>query len=242
LKETLKHPATLGALLLCAAYPFFLRYVLGVWHWSAVPLAVAAMTAWFFLLSRVPDTGRPASMAVLANGADEEAEAVGREFAALGHSEGQQQVADLLRKYRNLTNVLSMRLSPSEVSYSRYLGMANTVCHGAIENLRDIVIGLRNMDGIAPHAGPKRFSDLRGERFEIPEEIRATTNRKALYKEEHDRLVALLGETEGAMTAIDRAATALARTRTERLTDMDLADAMKELEDLSGKAGRLSAK
>lgn len=241
MKRLLAHPLTLAAAALCGIYPALVRGYLGAWHWSPALLAAIALGAWIFLLSRTAD-GQLAVAGVSAIRDDDEAAAVSREFESLGHEEGRIQVLELSRKYRNLTDILSRRLSPSEVSYARYLGIAGTVYKGAIENLKDIAIGLRNLEGIAPNAVPRKFSDLRGGKVRLPEEVRAVAERRTLYEEERLRIVGMIEETESALTAIDRTSTALARTRTESVTELDLADAMKEMEVLAGRTAALAAR
>lgn len=242
MKRLMAHPLTLVAAAVCVLYTAAMRFFLGSWHWSPFVLSAAALCAWVFLLSRTADGQLAAAGISGINDADEEAAEVSREFESLGHEEGRSQVLDLSRKYRNLTDILSRRLSPSEVSYARYLGIASTVYKGAIENLKDIAIGLRNLDGIAPNAAPRKFSDLRGGKVRLPEEIRAVAERRNLYEEERKRIVGMLEETEEALTAIDRTSTALARTRTESVTELDLAEAMKEMESLAGRTSALAAR
>lgn len=242
MKRLLAHPLTLVAAAVCGLYPVAAWRILGVWHWSAILLAAGSLSAWVFLLSRTAEGHLAVAGVSKTNGVDDEAAAVSREFDSLGHREGGVQVLELSRKYRNLTDILSRRLSPSEVSYGRYLGIAGTVYQGAIENLKDIAIGLRNLDGIAPNAVPRKLSDLRGAKIRLPDDVRAVAERRNLYEEERKRIVALIEETEEAMTAIDRTSTALARTRTETGAELDLADAMKEMEMLAGKAAGLAAR
>jgi hypothetical protein len=165
------------------------------------------------------------------------------EFTSLGFRDGGEQVQTLRRKYRNLAEVLGRRLDAGELTYRRYLGMAESVYLAALENLQDVAISLRSISTIDPAALGLRIEDLKKETdFPVPEAIRAIEERRRLYEEQRQEIARLLSQTEAAMTALDHTAAALARTRTSRgLTEVGIEEAMKDLVELAGRAGKYAA-
>lgn len=241
-----REPRTYAAALLCGLYvlAFRLLFTPAPPHLlAAFVLALGAFGLWCFLYSRTEDF-LFAAHGLDRNGAQESEDQVSpivADFRDLGYPEGEGRIHELRAKYENLALILGRRLSAGEVTHRRYLGVAGSVYRGALENLRDVGLALRNLRSLDPKALSLRLSDLRRpDAIVVPEAVRAIEDRKTLYEEERRRIASLLGETESAMTALDRTATALARTRTGKVTDIDLAEAMKELEALAGRTSRYS--
>lgn len=165
------------------------------------------------------------------------------EFKRLGFGDGGDQVQTLRQKYRNLADVLGKRLDAGELTYRRYLGMAESVYLAAMENLRDVAITLRSISTIDPAALQLRIQDLRKEvDFPVPEAIRAIEERRRLYEEQRQQIAKLLSQTEAAMTALDHTTAALARTRTSKgSTDVGIEEAMKALVDMAGRTDKYAA-
>jgi hypothetical protein len=165
------------------------------------------------------------------------------DFNALGFAGGVEQVRMLRQKYRNLAEVLRRRLDSGELTYRRYLGMAEGVYLASIENLQDVAIALRSISTIDPAALGLKIEDLKREMdFAVPEAIKAIEDRRRLYEDQRQRIARLLAQSEAAMTALDHTATALARTRTGRgLTEVGIEAAMKDLEELAGRVGKYAA-
>jgi hypothetical protein len=149
----------------------------------------------------------------------------------------------LRQKYRNLAEVMRRRLDAGELTYRRYLGMAESVYLAAVENLQDVALLLRSISTIDPAALRLKLEDLKKARgFSVPEAIHAIEDRRRLYEEQRQRIAKLLAQTEAAMTALDHTAAALARTRTSKgLTEVGIEEAMKDLEELAGRAGKYAA-
>jgi hypothetical protein len=241
----LKTPFTWMALLVCALF------VWGFWAWFEPPwvarlgsavLAAVVFGLWptFYMrteqyvravygLSEQPEGGEAQSVTQLLE-----------DFNALGFNEGVEQVRMLRQKYQNLAEVLRRRLDSGELTYRRYLGMAEGVYLASVENLQDVAISLRSISTIDPAALRLRIQDLKKEKdFTVPEAIQAIEDRSSLYAEQRQRIARLLGQTEAAMTALDHTAAALARTRTAKgLTDLGIEQAMKDLEELAGRVGK----
>lgn len=166
-----------------------------------------------------------------------------KDFNGLGFKEGVEQVTTLRQKYRNLAEVLKRRLDSGELTHRRYLSIAESVYLASIENLHDVAISLRSISTIDPDALNLRLQDLKKEDdFTVPEVISAIEDRRKLYEEQRLQIAKLLGQTESAMTTLDMAAAALARTRISKgLTDSSIEDAMKDLEEIAARTGKYAA-
>ena len=165
------------------------------------------------------------------------------DFKGLGFKEGIDQVKMLRQKYQNLAEVLKRRLDSGELTHKRYLSIAESVYLASVENLQDVSILLRSISTIDPEALNLRLQDLKDDKgFTVPETISAIEDRRRLYEDQRQQIAKLLGQTESAMTTLDIAAAALARTRISKgLTDSSIEDAMKDLEELAARTGKYAA-
>jgi hypothetical protein len=237
-----------------AAWLLCVLFVWGFWVWFAPPwtmrlasalLALGVFLLWPLYFARLPPRAGVAAEASTAADQDEsrQVSALLREFQALGFAEGTEQVRMLGEKFRNLTRILGQRLDAAEVTYGRYLNMAQRVYLAAIENLQDVAILLRSISTIDPQALALRIADLKQRQdFPVPEAIRAIEERRTLYEGQRQRIATLLSQTEAAMTALDQTCAALAAHRTARgLTDASIQEAMKDLAALADRTGRYAA-
>jgi hypothetical protein len=244
----LRCPLTWMALSICGLF------VWGVWRWfeppwlvrlASVGLAAGVFGLWPLFYVRSEQYVR-AAYGLNDQAEGDEARSVARlveDFNVLGFKQGGEQVGMLRQKYQNLAEVLRRRLDAGELTYRRYLGMAESVYLAAVENLQDVAISLRSISTIDPAALRLKIEDLKKEKdFAIPEAIHAIEDRRRLYEEQRQRIAKLLAQTEAAMTALDHTATALAGTRTAKgFTDVGIEEAMKDLEELAGRAGKYAA-
>ncbi len=244
-RSILKSPLTWMVVLVCVLY------VWGFWAWFEPPFVVRAVSAalaigvfclWpvFYMRS---EAYLRAAYGLGEQDEGSESQSVTQlieDFDALGFREGVEQVRMLCKKYRNLAEVLRRKLDSGELTYRRYLAMAEGVYLASVENLQDVAISLRSVSTIDPTALQLKIEDLKKEMdFPVPEAIHAIEDRRRLYEEQRQRIAKLLAQTEAAMTALDHTAAALARTRTSKgLTEVGIEDAMKDLEELAGRVGK----
>ncbi len=236
------------ALLVC------LFFVWAFWSWFSPPwtmrlatglLAVGVFALWPLYFARaLPPAPDGDTFAAAGQDESQQVAALLRELGSLGFTEGAEQLEMLGEKYRNLADVLGRRLDAGEVTYGRYLGMAERVYLAAVENLQDVAIGLRSISTIDPAALALRLEDLRQRTdFPVPEAIRAVEERRTLYQSQRQRIGTLLSQTEAAMTALDHTCAALAGVRSARgLTDASIEEAMKDLAELADRTGRYAAR
>jgi hypothetical protein len=238
-----------AALLFCALF------VGGFWIWFDPPwpmrlcsvlYAIGVFALWprFFARSQAHSEATEDRLAAADRSESQRVAALFVELGALGFAEGAEQLRMLGEKYRNLAEILSRRLDSGEVTYRRYLGMAERVYLAAIENLQDVAILLRSISTIDPQSLALRIADLRQRTdFPVPEAIRAIEERRTLYEEQRQRIATLLSQTEAAMTALDHTCAALAGNRTAKgSTDVAIEDAMKDLAALAERTERYAAR
>lgn len=244
----LQSPFTWMALLVCGLF------IWGFWTWfeppwtlglASIALAVGVFCLWpvFYMRSEQYVKAAFGLSEEFERGEARNVTELVAEFGALGFRDGGEQVQTLRQKYRNLADVLGRRLDAGELTYRRYLGMAESVYLAALENLQDVAISLRSISTIDPAALGLRIEDLKKEmNFPVPEAIQAIEERRTLYEEQRQQIAKLLSQTEAAMTALDHTAAALARTRTSKgLTEVGIEEAMKDLVALAGRAGKYAA-
>ena len=172
-------------------------------------------------------------------------ETLAADFIELEFPKGAAQVKLLQGKLGSITEILKRRLDAREVTYGRYLGMAQEVYGSAIDNLHEVAIVLRSVSTIDMEYIAGRLNELDSESRKSADhdrEIKALRERNVLLEDQTKRVAALMAQNESAMTVIDQAAAALAATRTTRgLATMDADTAMGELEQLAKRAGKYAA-
>jgi len=182
--------------------------------------------------------------------AEEAAQAAKRQtlaadFEELKFAQGAAQIRLLREKLGSLTEVLKRRLNSGELTYGRYLGMAQEVYGAALDNLNEVAAVLRGVSTIDAGYIRKRLLELdRGrERTDDHErEYKALQERTTLLEDQTRRIRRLMAQNESAMTVIDQTTAALAATRTEEgYAKLDAETAMAELEQLAKRAGKYAA-
>lgn len=166
------------------------------------------------------------------------------DFEELDFSQGVSQVGLLREKFENLVEVLKRRLSTSEITYGRYVGMAEQVYLSSMDNLKEVAVSLRSVSTIDPEHVHGRLTELQrqADSEERVRETEALERRADLFKEQMGRVAKLMAQNESAMTVIDRTATALAQTKTDQpLSSIDAESAMAELERLARRASSYAA-
>jgi hypothetical protein len=167
------------------------------------------------------------------------------DFEDLDFSQGAAQLHQLREKFENLSEIVKRRLSAGELTYARYLGMAEQVYLSAFDNLQEVSVALRSVSTIDTNYIQSRLRELSksdGSSGEEQEESIALQKRIDLYVEQKQRTARLIAQNEVAMTVLDRTATALAGTKTGKgQASMDAKAAIAELERLAKRAGEYAA-
>jgi len=159
---------------------------------------------------------------------------------AIGFRQGLVQLRQLQEKFDNFVSILKQALEPEEMTYGRYLGIAEQVYLSSLDNLERAVGALASIKTI----------DLRliDERIEMIHEDGVVTKaeeteqdslnqRRDLHKQQLDKVAELVAQNERAMTQLDFTAAAIADMRTRSgQASMDMETAMAELQGLIERA------
>lgn len=168
------------------------------------------------------------------------------DFRELDFAQGTSQINLLRDKLGSLTEILKRRLDSGEMTFGRYLGMAQEVHGAALDNLHDVAVALRSASTIDADYIRNRLQELDREKnqTEVHErEYKALHGRSALLEDQTKRVGQLMAQNESAMTVIDQTAAALAATRTSQgHAKLDAETAMTELEQLAARAGKYAAR
>jgi hypothetical protein len=167
-----------------------------------------------------------------------------QELGELGYAEGLSQLGRLQEKYQAFEELLGKKLSPSELTYGRYLGMAEQVFLAGLDNLQRIAHTLASVETIDVAYVQRRIGDL--EQLGTPSETRrreleALQDRLVLRRTQLDKVDRWQAQNEQAMTQMDQTMAAIAAmTTAQGHAGTDLETAMKELQVLAGRASDYS--
>lgn len=168
-----------------------------------------------------------------------------RDLGRLGSEQGMSQLRLLRQKLDKLTDVLRRRLDDGELTYGRYLGTAEQVYLSAVDNLHEVTVALTSQSGIDGTYIEERIRALGGRNSEskgTSRELETLYERRALLKQQHDKVAELLTQNEEAMTVLDNTTAALAGTRTRKgHASMSAEEAMRELEMLASRTSRYAS-
>jgi hypothetical protein len=158
--------------------------------------------------------------------------------------EGRSQFSRITEKFTTFQKLLARKLNPGELTYGRYLGMAEQVYLGVLDNLQRIADTLRMMSVIDVEYTQKRLQQLQNARSQNNnKEIDTLKERLALHSQQAEKVQKLFSQNEEAMTKMDLTIAAIADMRTEGgRASMDMETAMAELQRLAGKAKDYSTK
>lgn len=168
------------------------------------------------------------------------------ELEEVGEVAGRDQLQRLKRKYEAFDNLLRRKLNPAELTFGRYLGMAEQLYLGGLDNLASIanirrglnVINVAHIEQRAEHLASDGHIDEVGR-----QELEALSRRKALMERQAASITALLAQNEVAMTKLDEVMAAIASLNLgDRRASMDIEQAMLELESLARRSSEYEVK
>lgn len=165
-------------------------------------------------------------------------------LAEVNSDEGTSQFMRLGEKFAAFESMLGKKLNPAELTYGRYLGMAEQVYLGALDNLQQVADTLKSVEVIDANYIKQRLKELEGlgSSSENAKKERSTLQeRLTLYEKQHANVHTLLAQNEQAMTKIDVTIAAITDMRTEDgSATLDIETAMNELQRLASRAGDYS--
>ena len=153
-----------------------------------------------------------------------------------GCAQGSEQVAQFETKFTNLREVLERVLSPTELTFSRYLSAAELVYTSGIENLERIITITTTIADIDREELEGKIVKLeaRTDRGEAGgRTLKALQDRAKLYDDGEAEIAELLSRNEEALTAIDATGVAVGKiTSSNGNTSGNLELAMGDLINL----------
>lgn len=161
-----------------------------------------------------------------------------RVLAEVKSEEGGSQFSRITEKFITFEKLLARKLNPGELTYGRYLGMAEQVYLGVLDNLQHVADTLKMMAAIDVNYTQKRLRQLQKDSPQRnAKEIESLQERLALHARQADKVQKLFAQNEEAMTKMDLTVAAIADMRTEGgRASLDMETAMNELQRLAGKA------
>lgn len=158
------------------------------------------------------------------------------ELKAVGEGDGGEQLQRLKQKYSAFERLLRRKLNPSELTYGRYLGMAEQLYLGGLDNLNTIANIRRGLNAIDPSHIDQRTEHIHSDGIIDPheqQELDALGLRKRLMEQQQSHIAALLTQNESAMTRLDKVMASIATLNLgDRRASMDIEQAMLELDEL----------
>ena len=168
------------------------------------------------------------------------------ELEELGLNQGVEQLAKFRDKLQNFKGLLERKLDPSELTYGRYLGIAEQVYLAAVDNLHEATLGLRAVSTVDLDYIDKRLRELEritSPKEEVAGEIKSLRERRELHGEQSKKVADLMSRNESAMTELDRTSAAIASIKTTPgHASMDFETAMSELALMANRAAKYSIK
>lgn len=158
----------------------------------------------------------------------------------LDHQEGLKQVELFRDKYDNFVGILDQKLAPGELTYNRYLTIAEQVFLAGLDNLEASALAIDSVSAIdSEHieAEVARINALPAPSDIDSSRLQQLQARAALRTSQLEKSRSLLHENETALTQLDHVTTRIANINTQQgRAQIALEDAMAELKHLIDRA------
>lgn len=235
------YPTTLG--LVGMAYAGLIESSLLAWSLSGVGIGIGGIS---WLISYFIKGDKFAKNAIdryhqqLVTQRQQAMEKLQHQLKQFKQKEGLHQVDQLNKKFTAFQTVLNNKLDHKEITYVRYLSMAEQVYLSALDNLNDAVSSLQGIAAIDSKHIKLQLGQL--DETELGQAKRkALQERLDLYHDTHQRVAKLFTENEQAMTELDRVSSQLAQISTQSgHAAIDIEQAMTELRIMAERVNRYS--
>ncbi|WP_321493443.1 hypothetical protein [uncultured Desulfobacter sp.] len=154
--------------------------------------------------------------------------------------QGVQQFSKIKVKYQNVRDLLEEKFSTNEMTFARFLGSAEQVYLGTLDNLRQVAATLKSLSSIDLSYIRQKLDEL-SEKTEKKAadltEIEALQKRLSLWEEQIGLANDLLAKNEEAMTKMEETTFAVSSLKTgSAFGETDLESAMAQLQELARQA------
>ncbi len=223
LRNTLGHPLSVypvvfGALGAMAAVLFGAP---GLLVWGASGVFGLGFVSWIFNFfvrrDRFASRYLERAHAALAAKTEQSLQRLSQELEELEIQQGVDQLERFRTKLDTLEGILKRKLNRYELTYGRYLGMAEQVFLAAVDNLNEAVELKQSVSAIDPGYIERRqieLSRLERLRPEDESETRSLKERLILREEQLVHVSELLSQNEEALTKLDTTTAAIAMMKT----------------------------
>lgn len=153
--------------------------------------------------------------------------------------DGIHQLQALNGKYDNFQEILANKLDPGEMTYSRYIAIAEQVYLAILDNLEQVFFALKSVSTVDAGELTARVKSLQKDPSPYSKaEAETLAKRLELRREQLDLAGNLLLENEHALTEMDHIATKIAQVQISKgHAEVDLQMAMEELKRLANRTG-----
>ncbi len=153
--------------------------------------------------------------------------------------QGLEQYALIDKKYQRLRELLQKRFKAGELTYGSFLGAAEQVYLGVLDNLLKIVALIQSAETIDPQYIASRIESVQrlAKITEADErEWQALKKQLELRDKQLDQVNNLITENEESMTAMDHTIAAVAELQTGKgLAEVDVQSAIGHLQEIAGR-------
>jgi phage repressor protein C with HTH and peptisase S24 domain len=143
-------------------------------------------------------------------------------------------------KYRNFEEILGSKLEPTEMTYSRYLSIAEQVYLAVLDNLDKVFLTLKSISAVDKEHLAHRLKALENDQSALAEKEKETlTRRQLLHQQQLDRSADMILANERALTELDEVTAKIASVQMNKgRADLDLDIAMEELRRLAERSDK----
>jgi len=148
---------------------------------------------------------------------------------------GIEQYHRLEKKFETFKLLIQQKFSPHELTFGRYLGIAEQVYLACIDNLEMLASTLKSVRAIDENFIRKRLAEIEHDSVNSREKD-ALIKRFELKQKQQERIRQIIASNEEAMTQLDMTSAAIAEMKTqEGRSSMGMEFAMKELSHLAAR-------
>jgi hypothetical protein len=148
------------------------------------------------------------------------------------------QLIEFKTKFDTFVDVLDDRFVPGELTFIRYLSVAEQVYLSGLDNLRNAVISCKAIQSTDPEELNRRLNQLQDTRSDTIERA-ALTDRLRGYEETRTEIGELLVLNEKALAVLDNVTQKIARTQVNKgMADGDTESAVGELQRMGALLAR----
>jgi hypothetical protein len=162
-----------------------------------------------------------------------------KDLRELGAREGRSQFERFGEKIKTFEEVLGDKLGKQELTYGRFLGIAEQVYLSGIDNLRQIVVSLRSVGTVDEKYICQRITALEAgaASAQKTQELASLKQQLDLRSAHLDKMEACLAQNEQALAQLDLALAAIGDMKTgSQQSDVNMETAMSDLQQIARRA------